>query len=146
MIQRPKQRYSNMLLEHAEHNKVQKKLWSSTAPGYDSRRLDLCLACGHSQLRKRESEVESAHLFLTIIQFSAHFILLLNTQARAYTTQIISHSPTHFKSAVGCPPRYIAMLRQFHDGMQARNQNDGENSEPFPVTNKAVLWHQHCSA
>ena len=35
----------------------------------------------------------------------------------------------------GCPPRYIAMVRQFHDGMQARFQNDGEYSEPFPVTN-----------
>ena len=35
----------------------------------------------------------------------------------------------------GCPPRYIAMVRQFHDGMQARIQNDGEYSDPFPVTN-----------
>ena len=35
----------------------------------------------------------------------------------------------------GCPPRYIAMVRQFHDGMQARVQNDGEYSEQFPVTN-----------
>ena len=35
----------------------------------------------------------------------------------------------------GCPTRYIAMVRQFHDGMQARVQNDGEYSEPFPVTN-----------
>ena len=35
----------------------------------------------------------------------------------------------------GCPPRYIALVRQFHDGMQARVQNDGEYSEPFPVTN-----------
>ena len=35
----------------------------------------------------RESEVESVHLFLTIIQFTAHVILLLNTQALAYTTQ-----------------------------------------------------------
>ena len=35
----------------------------------------------------------------------------------------------------GCPPRYIAMVRQFYDGMQARVQNDGEYSEPFPVTN-----------
>ena len=42
------------VVEHAEHNKAQKKLWSSTAPGSDSRRLDLCLASGHSQLRKRE--------------------------------------------------------------------------------------------
>ena len=27
------------------------------------------------------------------------------------------------------------MVRQFHDGMQARVENDGEYSEPFPVTN-----------
>ena len=32
-------------------------------------------------------------------------------------------------------PRFIAMVRQFHDGMQARVQNDGEFSEPFEVTN-----------
>ena len=27
------------------------------------------------------------------------------------------------------------MVRQFHDGMLARVQNDGEFSDPFPVTN-----------
>ena len=27
------------------------------------------------------------------------------------------------------------MVRQFHDGMLARVQHDGEYSEPFPVTN-----------
>ena len=26
-------------------------------------------------------------------------------------------------------------MRQFHDGMQARVHNDGEYSEPFPMTN-----------
>ena len=35
----------------------------------------------------------------------------------------------------GCIPRFIAMVWQFHDGMQACVQNDGEFSEPFPVTN-----------
>ena len=35
----------------------------------------------------------------------------------------------------GCPPRFIAMVRQFHDDMQSRVQNDGEFSEPFEVTN-----------
>ena len=34
----------------------------------------------------------------------------------------------------GCPPRFTAMVRQFHDSMQARVQNDGEFSEPFEVT------------
>ena len=35
----------------------------------------------------------------------------------------------------GCPAKFIAMARQFHDGMLARGQNDGEFSYPFHVTN-----------
>ena len=35
----------------------------------------------------------------------------------------------------GCPPKFIAMVRHFHDGILARVQNDGECSDPFPVTN-----------
>ena len=36
----------------------------------------------------------------------------------------------------GYPPRFIAMVRQFHDdNMQARVQNDGAYSKPFLVTN-----------
>ena len=35
----------------------------------------------------------------------------------------------------GCPPRYIAMVWQFHDGMQAHVHFNGEYSETFPVTN-----------
>ena len=34
-----------------------------------------------------------------------------------------------------CPAKFIAIVRQFHDGMLARVQNDGEFSDPFPVTN-----------
>ena len=30
---------------------------------------------------------------------------------------------------------FIAMVRQFYDGMQARVQNDGEYPEPFQLTN-----------
>ena len=35
----------------------------------------------------------------------------------------------------GFPSKLIAMVRRFHDGMLARVQNDGEFSDPFPVTN-----------
>ena len=35
----------------------------------------------------------------------------------------------------GCPAKFIAMVWQFHDGMLAWIQNDGEFSDPFPVTN-----------
>ena len=39
----------------------------------------------------------------------------------------------------GCPTKFIAMVRQFHDGMLAQVQNDGEFSDPFPVTKQARL-------
>ena len=35
----------------------------------------------------------------------------------------------------GCPPRFVAMMWQFHDGIQALVQNDGEFCEPFEVMN-----------
>ena len=35
----------------------------------------------------------------------------------------------------GCPSRFIAMVRQFHDGMQTRIQNYEEYSKPFLVHN-----------
>ena len=35
----------------------------------------------------------------------------------------------------GCPTKFIAMARQFHDGMLAWVQNDVEFSDLFPVTN-----------
>ena len=53
-----------------------------------------------------------------------------------YLTKAVSHDGLwKIMAMLGCPPRFIAMVRQFHDGMQARVQNDGEYSEPFPVTN-----------
>ena len=35
----------------------------------------------------------------------------------------------------GCPAKFIAMVQQFNDSMLARVQNDGEFSDPIPVTN-----------
>ena len=35
----------------------------------------------------------------------------------------------------GCPAKFIVMVRNFHEGMLARVQNDGKFSDPFPVTN-----------
>ena len=35
----------------------------------------------------------------------------------------------------GCPAKFITMVKQFHDGMQASVQDDGKYSKPFPVTN-----------
>ena len=38
-------------------------------------------------------------------------------------------------SKFGCPTKFINMVRQFHDGMQASVRDDGKSSKPFPVTN-----------
>ena len=35
----------------------------------------------------------------------------------------------------GCPDKFIALVRSFHDGMQVRVRDDGESSEPILVTN-----------
>jgi len=35
----------------------------------------------------------------------------------------------------GCPRKFIAVVRQLHQGMQARVQDNGEMSQPFPVSN-----------
>ena len=48
----------------------------------------------------RESEVESAHLFLTIIQFLSACHLTSQHTSTCTHNSIISHSPTHYKSPV----------------------------------------------
>ncbi len=39
----------------------------------------------------------------------------------------------------GCPPTFIPMVRQFHEGMQARVQDNGVSSEPFSVKQGCIL-------
>ena len=38
-------------------------------------------------------------------------------------------------SKFGCPERFVKIVRQFYDGMMARVLDDGNGSDPFPVTN-----------
>ena len=35
----------------------------------------------------------------------------------------------------GCPRKFITIVRQLHDGMLARVQDNGETTAPFPVSN-----------
>ena len=74
------------------------------------------------QLQEKCHE-QNVDLFMTFVDLTKAF----DTVSRDGLWQIIEK--------FGCPPRYIAMVRQFHDGMQARVQNDGEYTEPFLVTN-----------
>ena len=54
-------------------------------------------------------------------------------QTKAFDT--VSHEGLwKIMAKFGCPAKFIAMVWQFHDGMLARVQNDGEFSDPFTVT------------
>ena len=63
---------------------------------------------------------------------SIHDVLSTSTKL---LTQLVVMGLWEIIAKFGCPSRFIAVVRQFHDGMQARVQNDGEFSEPFEVTN-----------
>ena len=68
-------------MEHGEHDKAQKRSWSSTASGLSSRCPDTVLPLDPAR-SGWESEVDSARLSFTIIQFTAHVILISNTNSQ----------------------------------------------------------------
>ena len=74
------------------------------------------------QLQEKCQE-QNVDLYMTFVDLTKAF----DTVSRAGLWKIMAK--------FGCPPTYIAMVRQFHGGMQARVQNEREYSEPFPVTN-----------
>ena len=54
---------------------------------------------------------------------------------KAFDT-VIRERLSKIMTKFGCPAKFIATVRQFHDGMLARVQNDDEFSDPFPVTKR----------
>ena len=63
------------------------------------------------QLQERCQE-QNVDLYMTFVDLTKAF----DTVSRDGLWKIMAK--------FGCPPRCIAMVRQFHDGMQARVQND----------------------
>ena len=86
----------------------------------DSGTIVMIFAARQLQEKCQEQNVD---LYMTFVNLTKAF----NTVSREGLWKII----TQF----GCPAKFIAMVRQFHDGILARVQNDGEFSDPFPVTN-----------
>ena len=74
------------------------------------------------QLQEKCQE-QNGDLYMTFVDLTKAFV----TVSREGLWKIMAK--------FGCPAKFIAMVRQFHDGMLARVQNDGEFSDPFPVTN-----------
>ena len=76
--------------------------------------------------------LSARHLQEKCQELNVDFYMTFVDLAKAFGT--VSHDRLwKIMAKFGCSPRFIAMVRQFHDGMQARVQNDGENSEPLPV-------------
>ena len=84
LIQQSEQQYSNMLWNVWSITRLSRNYGHPLHPDLNPDVLPCVLPLG-TVMSGKESEVESAHLFLTIIQFSTHVILLLNTQAPAHT-------------------------------------------------------------
>ena len=68
-------------MEYGEHDKAQQNSWSSTASGLSSRCPNTVLPLDPAR-SGQESEVDSVRLSLTIIQFTAHVILISNTHSQ----------------------------------------------------------------
>ena len=88
----------------------------------------------HLQQRCQEQNMD---LYMTSVDLTKAF----NTVSREGFWKIMAK--------FGCPTKFIAMVRQFHDGILARVQNDGVFSDPFPLTNgvkQDCVLAQLCSA
>ena len=131
------------VVEHEEHNRPHRKLWSSTASGSASRRLDSCLASGHSQVRKREWGWLCAP-FLTVIQLAVHAILICQ-----HASTCIHNLITHWTASSEFGTYHLCEQRRFRRAcasaqsrqnlrcslIQAVNQEEPSDrkSDPWPL-------------
>ena len=97
MIQRSKQRYSDMLWNMRSITRHKRSYGHPLHLDLTPDVLTCVLPLG-TVSSGRESEVESAHLFLTIIQFLSACHLTSQDTSTCIHNSIISHSPTHYKN------------------------------------------------
>ena len=108
----------NRLNEHLE----QSKLLPESQCGFRKNRgtIDMIFTARQLQEKCQEQDVD---LYMTFVDLT-----------KAFDT-VIREGLWKIMAKFGCPAKFIAMVRQFHDCTLARVQNDGEFSDPFPVTN-----------
>ena len=108
----------NQLNEHLE--------WSGRLPesqcGFRKNRGTIDIFFPARQLQEKCQE-QNVDLYMTFVDLTKAF----DTVSREELWKIMAK--------FGYPAKFITMVRQFHDGLLARVQNDGEFSDPFPVTN-----------
>ena len=113
----------NRLNEHLE----QSGLLPESHCGFRKDRGTIDMTFTARQLQEKCQE-QNMDLYMTFVDLTKAF----DTVSREGLWEIMAK--------FGCTTKFIAMVRQFHDGMLALVQNDGEFSDPFPeiVSSKAV--------
>ena len=108
----------NRLNEHLERS----GLLPESQCGFRKNRRTIDMIFTARQLKEKCQE-QNVDLYMTFVDLTKAF----DTVSREGLWKIMAK--------FGCPAKFIAMVRQFHDCMLARVQNDGEFSDSFPVTN-----------
>ena len=106
----------NRLLDHLESG-----LLPESQCGFRAGRgtVDMIFAARQLQEKCREQHQD---LYTTFVDLTKAF----DTVSRAGLWKIMAK--------YGCPDKFIALVRQFHDGMLVRVTDDGDSSEPIAVT------------
>ena len=107
----------NRLIAHLE-----KGLLPESQCGFRKERGTIDMVFAARQLQEKCQE-QNTDLYSTYVDLTKAF----DTVSREGLWRIMAK--------YGCPRRFIAIVRQLHDGMLARVQDNGEVSEPFPVSN-----------
>ena len=107
----------NRLLNHLEQD-----LLPESQCGFREGRGTIDMIFAARQLQEKCQE-QHRDLYTTFIDLTKAF----DTVSRAGLWKIMAK--------FGCPDKFTALVRSFHDGMQVRVQDDGESSEPILVTN-----------
>ena len=108
----------NRLNEHLE----QSELLPESQCGFRKNRGTIGMIFTTRQLQEK-CQKQNEDLYMTFVDLTKAF----DTVSREGLWKIMAK--------FGCPAKFIARVQQFHGGMLARVQNDGEFSDPFPVTN-----------
>ena len=107
----------NRLIVHLEQG-----LLPESQCGFRKERGTIDMVFAARQLQEKCQE-QNADLYSTYVDLTKAF----DTVSRDGLWRIMAK--------YGCPRKFITIIRQLHDGMQARVQDNGETSEPFPVSN-----------
>ena len=107
----------NRLIKHLEQGLLQE-----SQCGFRAGRGTVDMIFAARQLQEKCQE-QHQDLFTTFVDLTKAF----DTVSREGLWKIMAK--------YGCPPTFITMIRQFHDGMMAHVVDDGETSKEFPVSN-----------